>query len=131
MRNVAKFVAGLLWDVLGPIGITVISTALLFIAVEAVRWWLGGWIGHCCDSGIEGVHSERLRVMYGQPTSLDVRPTDKRIRLPSATQQWLKSDLLFLKLSLESGMGVAEVAGFLARSENEVREKAEELQRQG
>ena len=41
MRNVAKFVAGLLWDVLGPIGITVISTALLFIAVEAVRWWLG------------------------------------------------------------------------------------------
>jgi hypothetical protein len=69
--------------------------------------------------------------MYGQPTSLDVRPTDKRIRLPSATQQWLKSDLLFLKLSLESGMGVAEVAGFLARSENEVREKAEELQRQG
>jgi hypothetical protein len=56
---------------------------------------------------------------------------DKRIRLPSPTQQWLKSDLLFLKLSFESGMGVAEVAGFLARSENEVREKAEELQRQG
>jgi hypothetical protein len=46
-------------------------------------------------------------------------------------QRWLKSDLLFLKLSLDRGMPVAEVAGFLARTESEVREKAEELQRQG
>jgi hypothetical protein len=35
--------------------------------------------------------------------------------------------LLFLKLSLESGMDLAEVAGFLARTEDEVREKAKEL----
>ena len=34
--------ADLLWDVLGPIGITAISAALLFIGVEAVRWRLGG-----------------------------------------------------------------------------------------
>jgi hypothetical protein len=40
---------------------------------------------------------------------------------------WLKSDLLFLRLSLDSGMRMAEVAGFLARDEKEVREKAEEL----
>jgi hypothetical protein len=56
-----------------------------------------------------------------------MRPTDKRIRIPSPTQRWLKSDLLFLKLSLESGMDLAEVAGFLARTEDEVREKAKEL----
>jgi hypothetical protein len=28
-------------EVLGPFGVTVITTALLLIAVEAVRWWLG------------------------------------------------------------------------------------------
>jgi hypothetical protein len=36
---------------------------------------------------------------------------------------------LFLKLSLDSGMPVVEVASFLARDEKEVREKAEELRR--
>jgi hypothetical protein len=44
-------------------------------------------------------------------------------------QSWLKSDLLFLKLSLDGGMPVAEVASFLARDEKEVQEKAEELRR--
>jgi hypothetical protein len=28
-------------EALGPFGVTVISGALLVIAVEAVRWWLG------------------------------------------------------------------------------------------
>jgi hypothetical protein len=28
-------------EVLGPFGVTIISGALLVIAVEAVRWWLG------------------------------------------------------------------------------------------
>jgi hypothetical protein len=48
---------------------------------------------------------------------------------PSLTQPWLKSDLLFLSLSIEKGMPIADVAGFLARNEDEVREKAEELRR--
>ena len=43
------------------------------------------------------------------------------------SQLWLKSDLPFLKLSLDGGMPLPEVAGFLARDEKEVREKAEEL----
>jgi hypothetical protein len=34
-------------------------------------------------------------------------------------QPWLKADLLFLLLSLHSGMPMAEVAGFLARDEKE------------
>jgi hypothetical protein len=42
-------------------------------------------------------------------------------------QPWLKSDLLFLRLSLDRGMSPAEVAAFLARDEREVREKAEEV----
>jgi hypothetical protein len=46
-----------------------------------------------------------------------------------ATQRWLKSDLLFLSVSLDNGMPIAEVADFLARDEDEVREKAEELRR--
>ena len=51
----------------------------------------------------------------------------KRAQLPSLTQPWQKSDLLFLKLSLANGMPVAEVAGFLVRDEKEVEAKAEEL----
>jgi hypothetical protein len=45
------------------------------------------------------------------------------------TQPWLKSDLLFLSLSLQNGMPIVELAGFLARNEDEVRDKAEELRR--
>ena len=50
----------------------------------------------------------------------------RRAKSPSI-QSWLKSDLLFLKLSLDGGMPVAKVAGFLARDVKEVQEKAEEL----
>jgi hypothetical protein len=48
---------------------------------------------------------------------------------PAPTDPWLKSDLLFLELSLQNGMTLAEVAGFLARNEDEVREKFGELRR--
>ena len=44
---------------------------------------------------------------------------------PSDTTQrpapWVKADLLFLKDSLAHGMSCAEVAGFLGRTEEEVR----------
>jgi hypothetical protein len=50
-----------------------------------------------------------------QPVSPDTPP-----------QPWLKSDLLFLKDSLAHGMSYAEVAGFLGRTEEEVRRMAEE-----
>ena len=42
------------------------------------------------------------------------------------SEPWVKSDLLFLKDSLAHGMSYAEVAGFLGRTEEEVRRKAEE-----
>jgi hypothetical protein len=51
----------------------------------------------------------------------------KNAPLPSSTPSWLRSDLLFLRLSLDSGMSLAEVAAFLARDEREVREKAQEM----
>jgi hypothetical protein len=43
-------------------------------------------------------------------------------------QPWLKSDLVFLELALGRGMSSADVAGFLGRDEDEVRDKAEELE---
>jgi hypothetical protein len=43
------------------------------------------------------------------------------------TTSWRRQDLFFLANSLRSGRSLAEVAGFLLRSEDEVREKAEEL----
>jgi hypothetical protein len=45
----------------------------------------------------------------------------------NAGRPWLKSDLLFLKHSLEHGGSLTEVAAFLRRREGEVGEKAGEL----
>lgn len=47
----------------------------------------------------------------------------------NAGRSWEKRDLFFLTASLERGMSVVEVAGFLGRREDEVREKARELAR--
>jgi hypothetical protein len=46
----------------------------------------------------------------------------------NAGKSWLKTDLFFLMASLRRGMSFAEVAAFLRRREDEVREKARELQ---
>jgi hypothetical protein len=45
----------------------------------------------------------------------------------NAGKAWLKTDLLFLTASLQRGMSLTEVAAFLRRREDEVREKAKEL----
>ncbi len=45
---------------------------------------------------------------------------------PQRSEPWVKSDLLFLKDSLAHGMSYAGVAGFLGRTEEEVRRKAGE-----
>jgi hypothetical protein len=42
---------------------------------------------------------------------------------------WARADLFFLKDSLERGMSLVEIAGFLGRTADEVREKAEDLNR--
>jgi hypothetical protein len=41
---------------------------------------------------------------------------------------WARADLFFLKDSLERGMSLAEIAGFLRRTADEVREKNERLE---
>jgi hypothetical protein len=43
------------------------------------------------------------------------------------TEPWSNADLFFLKYALERGMSFAEVAGFLRRTEDAVREKAKAL----
>jgi hypothetical protein len=45
----------------------------------------------------------------------------------NAGKTWTKSDLLFLNDALERGMSFVELAGFLRRREDEVREKARQL----
>jgi hypothetical protein len=50
-----------------------------------------------------------------------------RSKSPQRNEPWTKADLLFLKDSLAHGMSYAEVAGFLGRNEEEVRQKMEEL----
>jgi len=41
---------------------------------------------------------------------------------------WVKADLFFLEDSLQRGMLLAEIAGFLGRTADEVREKARGLE---
>ena len=65
-----------------------------------------------------------LGMPSGQSTSA---PSESWLSAPSVS--WLESDLLFLGLSLQNRMPMAEIAGFLARNEDEVREKARELRR--
>jgi hypothetical protein len=51
-------------------------------------------------------------------------------RSPNGTDMgktWERADLFFLKDSLERGMSLAEIAGFLRRTVDEVREKAKDL----
>jgi hypothetical protein len=49
-------------------------------------------------------------------------------RSGTPTPAWSKQDLLFLRDSLQRGRSFAEIAGFLRRDENDVREKAKELE---
>jgi hypothetical protein len=46
----------------------------------------------------------------------------------NAGKPWAKTDLFFLKASIQRGMSLAEAADFLGRNEDEVRERARELQ---
>jgi hypothetical protein len=46
---------------------------------------------------------------------------------PQRSETWLRADLLFLRDALARGMSFAEVAGFLGRTEEEARQKAEEI----
>ena len=47
--------------------------------------------------------------------------------LSQVGKPWARADLFFLKDSLERGMSLAEIAGFLRRTADQVREKAKSL----
>jgi hypothetical protein len=49
--------------------------------------------------------------------------------LSNATAAWNKADLIFLMDALKRGVAEADVARFLARSEDEVRDQAKALKR--
>jgi hypothetical protein len=63
----------------------------------------------------------RSRRSPSSTDSMDGMPPDR------SGERWMNGDLFFLRNSLEHGMSFAEVAGFLRRTEDEVREKAQEL----
>jgi hypothetical protein len=46
---------------------------------------------------------------------------------PGSRQPWSQADLFFLGDALRRGLSLAQVAGFLGRTEDEVRQKAQEL----
>jgi hypothetical protein len=53
----------------------------------------------------------------------------KHVLSPQGAKPWARADLFFLKDSLERRMSLAEIAGFLGRTADEVREKAKALNR--
>jgi hypothetical protein len=56
-----------------------------------------------------------------------LHPESSKGSTPQRSEPWIKADLLFLKDTLARGMSCAEVAGFLGRTEEDVRQRAEEL----
>jgi hypothetical protein len=50
--------------------------------------------------------------------------TNNGSQWPAADEHWAKADLFFLADALAHGMPFADVAGFLGRTEIEVREKS-------
>jgi len=55
--------------------------------------------------------------------------SDTGVVMNDMGKPWARADLFFLKASLERGMSLAEIAGFLRRTADEVREKAKDLNR--
>jgi hypothetical protein len=51
-------------------------------------------------------------------------PGPQRNRFEDYEVPWEKSDLFFLRSAIEGGMSFARIAGFLDRTETEVREKS-------
>ena len=49
--------------------------------------------------------------------------------LSQVGKPWARADLFFLEDSLQRGMSLVEIAGFLDRTADEVREKAQDLNR--
>jgi hypothetical protein len=62
---------------------------------------------------VGGFERDRLAARTGRPAN--------------AGKSWPKTDLFFLIAALARGMPSVEVAGFLARGEDEVQDKAKEL----
>jgi hypothetical protein len=53
----------------------------------------------------------------------------KNVLSLQGAERWARADLFFLKDSLQRGMSLVEIAGFLGRAADEVREKAKDLNR--
>jgi hypothetical protein len=77
-------------------------------------------ISHVADVRILVYHSRCVEMAPGQPMTASRQ---------NAGQPRLDSDVLFLELALKRGMSFAQVAGFLGRDEEEVRQKAGGLHR--
>jgi hypothetical protein len=54
---------------------------------------------------------------------------EQTVKTSNATAAWNKADLIFLMDALKRGVAEADVARFLARSEDEVRDQAKALKR--
>jgi len=50
-----------------------------------------------------------------------------KVGLSQVGKPWARADLFFLEYSLRRGMSLVEIAGFLGRTVDEVREKAKSL----
>jgi hypothetical protein len=89
-----------------------------------------------CTEGYGGLHGELWGISlssFASVRSTCFRPTVKPgVVMNEGTDMgkpWARADLFFLKDSLQRGMSLAAIAGFLRRTADEVREKAKALNR--
>jgi hypothetical protein len=52
----------------------------------------------------------------------------QRVYPNAGINPWVDSDVLFLEIAALQGMSLTQIAGFLGREQNEVRDKAKELE---
>ena len=103
--------------------------------VDDRKWFQSCFVRRLAETKLCSVAKSDLRISDVVRTALPIhlrrmggmqRKVETKVTY-SQNEPWLNADLLFLKISLGQGMSFAEVAGFLGRPADEVRDKARRL----
>jgi hypothetical protein len=84
-------------------------------------------LGRLMEAHIPTAPSANLGALVNVGRTVEALPSPALSPEMVTGQPWLKSDVFFMIDSLRHGRSLNEVAGFLGRDEDEVRERAKEL----
>jgi hypothetical protein len=104
-------------------GLSLTVVVLLAIIDNGTAPGVGGWE----TSRTPASKTESKMILYFSKNTEAPGLDTTRVLSDAPPHRWTSADLFFLRDSLRHGMSVLEVAGFLRRTEDEVRQKAKEL----